>query len=447
MFNKSQVKNEIINKFDFMNNSNQDKEFLTLIFKSKDISPFILSGKSKDRLPYVLNLESERLSALKKNEENLNKESINDFIFYLSKNPIKGMAEVRKMKEINRSSLRLQTAEGLKIFMRAFNGIAKSSHTQLLHLSNSITYSFRNKNNYIPLITSSLNLESFLKNYFLSLYTLISKPYYINRHDKIIIRLFVFIAHKFATSALNTSSNKRSLWSKFTKDQILFNQKKISGNYLSILDEKQKSVLQPTPINNELKKSFLNHFKLELEKLSILLSKYFQKKVEFEIIRLQYPFHNSEILSQVLGLNANKFNLRRIWLKLLPLAVVKDPAKGLFFKTEKARKKKESVLYPNLFKPNSYLPPLFKKSGLESISIFNDRIMIPNLYFSYLSGINVRLGGRLMTQAMRARFSVQTKQSGSLARFKVDLVEKSRFTGKNKRGAYSFTVTISHVIN
>jgi hypothetical protein len=52
-----------------------------------------------------------------------------------------------------------------------------------------------------------------------------------------------------------------------------------------------------------------------------------------------------------------------------------------------------------------------------------------------------------MTQGMRARYTVQTKQSGSLARAKVEFVERSRFTGKNKRGAYSFTVTMSHVIS
>ena len=61
--------------------------------------------------------------------------------------------------------------------------------------------------------------------------------------------------------------------------------------------------------------------------------------------------------------------------------------------------------------------------------------------------MSVRLGGRLITQSLRPKFSVQGMQNGSLARVKVDFVEKSRFTGKNKRGAYSFTVAISHVIN
>ena len=52
-----------------------------------------------------------------------------------------------------------------------------------------------------------------------------------------------------------------------------------------------------------------------------------------------------------------------------------------------------------------------------------------------------------MTQPMRPRFTVQNHQEGSLARVKVHFTERSRFTGKNKRGAFSFTVTISHVLN
>lgn len=68
-------------------------------------------------------------------------------------------------------------------------------------------------------------------------------------------------------------------------------------------------------------------------------------------------------------------------------------------------------------------------------------------YNSFLSGMNIRLGGRLMTQSIRPRFTTQSMQNGSLARVKVDFVDKSRFTGKNKRGTFSFTVSISHIIH
>ena len=77
----------------------------------------------------------------------------------------------------------------------------------------------------------------------------------------------------------------------------------------------------------------------------------------------------------------------------------------------------------------------------------NSKINKGSIYPSYLSGINIRLAGRLLTQSLRPRFTVQNKQEGSLARVKVHYIEKSRFTSKNKRGAFSFTVTISHVFN
>ena len=51
-----------------------------------------------------------------------------------------------------------------------------------------------------------------------------------------------------------------------------------------------------------------------------------------------------------------------------------------------------------------------------------------------------------MTQRMRPRFTVQMKQNGSLAKVKVDYVEKSRFTSKNKRGAFSFSISIGHIL-
>ena len=96
--------------------------------------------------------------------------------------------------------------------------------------------------------------------------------------------------------------------------------------------------------------------------------------------------------------------------------------------------------------------PLYKKylsnagttvTGDERVSQSNQNQKLP----SYLSGIKIKLAGRIMTQTMRPRFTVQSHQEGSLARVKVHYTERSRFTGKNKRGAFSFTVTLSHVLN
>ena len=144
--------------------------------------------------------------------------------------------------------------------------------------------------------------------------------------------------------------------------------------------------------------------------------------------------------------------------QLLPKAHIKNPSQDINFIKEKGEEILESKENWSYYQPYSYLPALFSLNSLSSKFIglihylkFNPLIPQSNrnvntLFTSYLSGINIRLAGRLMTQKMRPRFTVQNKQSGSLARVKVDHVEKARFTGKNKRGAFSFTVTIGHVM-
>lgn len=163
----------------------------------------------------------------------------------------------------------------------------------------------------------------------------------------------------------------------------------------------------------------MSNFKNSLERLSVIFGKIFNKKVEFEIIKAQLPFQDSNILAQILGYNANKYKFRRMLKILVPRAVIKNPSKELTLDSP----------------ANS---PLAGFAGPQG-----EGRVLP----SYLSGMNIQLAGRLMTQSIRPRFTVQSLQEGSLARVKVHFIEKSRFTGKNKRGAFSFTVTISHVFN
>ena len=65
---------------------------------------------------------------------------------------------------------------------------------------------------------------------------------------------------------------------------------------------------------------------------------------------------------------------------------------------------------------------------------------------SYLSGINIKLAGRILT--VRTKRKVQSKkvQWGSLARTNNTLTSYSRFTNKNRTGAFSITVKNNTVI-
>lgn len=212
-----------------------------------------------------------------------------------------------------------------------------------------------------------------------------------------------------------------------------------------------------------------SNFKIKLEKLCLIFEKIFNKKVEFEIIKAQLPFQDSNILAQILGYNANKYKFRRMLKILIPRAVIKNPSKELLRDQVKSstvyglNSRNNQLALDNgeinglteinlakkdlnmlISQPSSYLPPFINNKN-NNLNAPITRLKQTSI--SYLSGMNIKLAGRLMTQSMRPRFTVQNLQEGSLARVKVHFIEKSRFTGKNKRGAFSFSVMISHVFN
>jgi hypothetical protein len=97
-----------------------------------------------------------------------------------------------------------------KKLIKGFIGKELNAHNQQLIHSKSITYSFKNNNNTNSLLSSTKLIDKFLKKFFLSIGTLISKPTYLNRQDKIIVRLFVYFSPKLnlflQTSLLNKNS-------------------------------------------------------------------------------------------------------------------------------------------------------------------------------------------------------------------------------------------------
>nr|YP_009912201.1 ribosomal protein S3 [Dictyophora indusiata]QLD96638.1 ribosomal protein S3 [Dictyophora indusiata] len=148
--------------------------------------------------------------------------------------------------------------------------------------------------------------------------------------------------------------------------------------------------------------SLISLNKIKFKYLISFLEKIFNKKIELELIRLKYPAHNSHILAQVLALSSKNLKFFTIMRKLLYNVNIK---------------------HPGFLKHN-----------------FN---IIP----SYLSGIKIRLGGRLSTEKLIPRKTVKTYQIGSIARNKVNYKDNTRVTLKNKRGVYSFTVITSHIFN
>jgi hypothetical protein len=166
-------------------------------------------------------------------------------------------------------------------------------------------------------------------------------------------------------------------------------------------------------INSNIKRFFSNYkFKKYFNHIGSLLNKIFNNNIEIKLVRLYYPFYDSNILTQILGINSKKIKFINM-IKILNI-------KAKIYKLKDLIKKNKFSIRPDHLK------------GTGSVS-------------SFLSGIKIKKAGRLKIERIIPRYTVKTVQIGSFARDKVNFMETSRYTNKTKKGAFSFTVSISHV--
>jgi len=191
-------------------------------------------------------------------------------------------------------------------------------------------------NNYNFNTARTQNISDFLQRSFISMSSLISKPVYIITPNKIVIQFYYFL---------------------------------LKGGFILKNNNKLKIICN-------------------------ILTRFFKKPIELDLVRLYYPYYNSNIFVNLFSIFINKIKLRRIVNKFIRKAI---------------------------------------KSKFD----------IP----SELTGMKIKVAGRLLTQRIVPRKTVKVVTSGSLARNKTMLVETSRFTNKNKRGAFSLTITIGHKLN
>jgi hypothetical protein len=150
------------------------------------------------------------------------------------------------------------------------------------------------------------------------------------------------------------------------------------------------------------------YIKTKLSQFIVLLEHMFQCTVQLELTQIYNPSYNSNILSQIIGLNGKENNF-------------------YYSKT---------ILLKNV---NIYNPKRKKHIKLNFFPLNN------NIIPSHLSGVKFRLAGRFYFQKIIPRRTVHTVQLGSLSRGVVNFVESSRFINKSKRGSFSLTVFISHI--
>jgi hypothetical protein len=254
--------------------------------------------------------------------------------------------------------------------------------------SNIIGFNFNSETN--KLIKNIYNL---LASSFKSMYCLISKPVFVITPDKIIIQLFYYL---FIPNILKFKKLHKALQLGYYKNKILNKRRK--------LIKKQYSKFRKIKINVRIKLRKLSNISLikvfpdKLKQLCDILSNLFKKPVELDLIRLHYPYNDSNILVNLLGIMINKIKLRIIIRKLFKNAVIKN---------------------------------LNKITGKTKLNI------IP----AFLSGITIRVAGRLLTHRVIPRKTIKITRRGASARGKINYSDVARYTNKNKRGAYSITVS------
>lgn len=394
----------IISRTDLSNTKNLKIKGLNLleIILSSIIAIKILNSKislkrKKIRLLKYINLASE-LSRSNSNNQNINNISFsylnnnqNNLSNSSNKNNFIIPIQNKNIPVVYNNKLAPIINQYIKS-MTIFNMKNKGS---IFSYSSIIGFNFLSKNNKLI-----KNVYKFLSTSFYSMYCLISKPVFVITPDKIIIQLFyyLFIPNLFKYKIRNRKKFfNRLLKSKRAKSNRNFvnNQNKFRFSnkfkYKKIKKAQRKIFRKLSNI------SLINLYPNKFKKICLILSRFFKKPVELDLIRLHYPYNDSNILVNLLGIMINKIKIRIIIRKLFRKAIIKNPNK------------------------------------LENKNL----TLLP----SFLSGMNIRIAGRLLTQKVVPRMTVKTIRRGVLAKSKVNFSDVARLTKKNKRGAFSITIS------
>src|SRR6266550_1726135 len=277
--------------------------------------------------------------------------------------------------------------------MSKYNMINKNIY---IYYSNIIGFNFINENNKL-----FKNIYKLLAYSFKSMFCLISKPVFLITPDKIIIQLFYYLfipnilkAKKFYNIVKkNRKKNLRFylIWKKRNRNRKRL-YRKIRKFRVNTRVKLRKLYLY------NITKIFPNKF----QNLCEILSNLFKKSIEFNLIRLHYPYNDSNILANLLAIFINRIKLRIIAKRLFGKAVIK-----------------------------------YKTNNKSSSNNVNKLKIIP----AFLSGINIKVAGRLLNNNKVPRKTVKTVRRGAVSKGKINYLDVARSSNKNKRGAYSITVS------
>ena len=260
-----------------------------------------------------------------------------------------------------------------------------------IYFTRFIAYNFNYQNNILV-----KEIYDLLYLGFKSMNCLISKPVFTFKTDKIIINLFYYI--------IISSFFKKNKWNKNIFRLRQSNNFKSRYNRIRFYYSKNKFIKSKLLADIPLTRYDLSKKKLNI--LCLILSKFFNKPVELNLVRVHYPYNDSNILVNLLGLVINKVKLLKVVQRLFNNAIFKD-----------------------------VLNYEFKSKSNKS----EDLRILP----TFLAGIKLKVAGRLMKEKVIPRKTTKKFSKGSSSIGKINFTDTSRFTSKNRRGAFSITISSS----
>jgi hypothetical protein len=348
-----------------------------------------------------------------------------------------------------KSSTRFQLLENIAKPISNWHGLMflqKKGRSQTKANYSFINYSFPygvfvNQNE--ELLTPKYNTNKILLNniytllimFFKSMYCLISKPIFIFTQDKLKIQLFYFAC---VTEYLS-----------FTPKRGIFRNKSLIENIEKI--EGEDTITHNYFLFSDLTKIYPKRFSI----ICAILSRFFNKPVEFELIRLHKPYLDSNILINFLSLIINRRDLTRSINKVFKIKSLRSSftpslenslsRKILLnlienLKTNKNNLKTNNINLNNSKKlistdlVNNWLGLTFKNKKNNLDYTYNSATE------SFLTGFNIKIGGRLRREPIIPKVTVKKFEKGFTAKGKINYTQMARFTHKNRKGAFSITI-------
>jgi hypothetical protein len=339
--------------------------------------------------------------------------------YYLNRPLLK--KEPKIIKEIAKELNRLKGVSGL-------TGYNRSSNNRLIKYSYKLLFYF-----------------------FKSMYCLISKPVFLFTPDKVTIQLFYFLnIPKFKVfkwysilnnklirqkwySLTSTKVDKLSNISIPSKTELGKEPLNTANNLKTVLSSKQcpqapglheargkaqksmnrlkwrikKTLFRLNKKRNKVKHILFNLnkynlfkvFSLKFKLICEILSNKFKKPVELQLIKIHQPFHDSNILVNLLSLNI--------------------------------RNKK--------FKTNVAIEKLYAKKAVKNLYDYSNNSV--NFIPTFLSGIKIRIGGRLMRESIIPRITTKNFERGASSPGKVNFLDTATITKKNRKGSYTIKIS------